>query len=580
MTTEKLIRHFIVVLAMLGLAGLGGCQKQSRAADPNVDYYTCTMHPSVHSHDPNAKCPICSMDLVPVFKKGVKDVAAPKAASGPMLGEFSVPVERQQQIGVTYALAEKKPLHHVIRSVGMVVPDKTRHWEFVARVEGYVQKLHVTSPGEPIEEGQPLLTIYSPELSTAERELVNLLDARDRAASAEGKASTERSLDAARRRLEQWNITAKQIAELEKTRKPSEFLTLNSPFKGVVEDVPVDQGRKVMIGDHLVDVADLSVVWVWAEFYEDELSMLAKGQKVRITAKSYPGQTFEGELSLINPFLAEIKRTAKVRVDIPNADFKLRPGMYVNMELAMDMGEGLTIPVSAVMPTGSRTLVFVDKSEGKLEPRLVQLGKKYGDIYEVLDGLKDGERVVASANFLIDAESKVQGAVKSFEEPAMDKKDVKTVALPAEAAKPYEQLFAIYLAIQKGLTADDFSVIAKHAGPLREQIDAILAANFNPPDMADAYRQKLEGLKSAAGGRAPANLEEARIYFGQVSAPLIALTTQFTPPLQRPLTVAHCPMWEKSAADWIQAGEQIENPFMGSKMPGCGVVVKTLEAAK
>ena len=402
---------------ILSLAGLAGCQKKGTgSADPNVDYYTCTMHPSVHSHDPNAKCPICSMDLVPVLKKGALVTATPK--TGPVLNEFNVPVERQQQIGVTYATAEKKPLHHVIRSVGMVVPDKTRQWEFVARVEGYVQKLFVTSPGQPVDAGQPLLTIYSPELSTAEREIVNLLDTRDRATSGESRASNERLIEAGRRRLEQWNITAEQIAELEKTRKPSEFLTLNSPFKGVVEDVPVEQGRKVMIGDHLVDVADLSVVWVWAEFYEDELSMLEKGQKVRLTTKSYPGETFEGEVSLIDPFLAEMKRTAKVRVDIPNADFKLRPGMYVNIELAMDMGRGLTIPVSAVMPTGSRALVFVDKGEGRLEPRLVQLGRKYGDIYQVLDGLTAGERVVTSANFLIDAESKVQGAVKSFEEPA------------------------------------------------------------------------------------------------------------------------------------------------------------------
>ena len=162
----------------------------------------------------------------------------------------------------------------------------------------------------------------------------------------------------------------------------------------------------------------------------------------------------------------------------------------------------------------------------------------------------------------------------------MDKKNMKTVSLPPEAAKPYEQLFAIYLAIQKGLTADDFNVIAKHAGPLREQIDAIIASKIAPPDMADAYRQKLEALKAAAGGRAPANLEEARIYFGQVSAPLIALTTHFPPPLERPLTVAHCPMWEKSPADWIQAGERVENPFMGSKMLECGAVVKKLEATK
>src|SRR5205823_2419838 len=149
------------------------------------------------------------------------------------------------------------------------------------------------------------------ELSTAEREFVNLLDARDRASSADSKAGTARLIDASRRRLENWNITSNQLAELEKTRKPSEFLTLNSPFKGVVADVPVDQGRRVMVGDHLVDVADLSVVWVWAEFYEEELSMLAKGQKVTITAKAYPGEKFEGELSLINPFLAEMKRTAK-----------------------------------------------------------------------------------------------------------------------------------------------------------------------------------------------------------------------------------------------------------------------------
>ena len=587
MTTGKFIRQFIIIAVMLGLAGLTGCQKHGAAgADPNVDYYTCAMHPSVKSHDAKAKCPICSMDLVSVLKKGAQAAGHDhqhddaKMASVPMFSEFSVPVERQQQIGVTYAVAEKKPLNHVIRTVGMVVPDKKRHWEFVARVEGYVQKLHVTSPGEPIEEGQPLLTIYSPELSTAEREFVNLLDVRDRSTTTEGKAGTERSITAARRRLEQWNITAKQIAELEHSRKPSEFLTLNSPFKGVVEDVPVDQGRKVMMGDHLVDVADLSVVWVWAEFYEDELSMLAKGQKVRITAKAYPGQIFEGELSLINPFLAEMKRTAKVRVDIPNPDFKLRPGMYVNIELAMDMGEALTIPVSAVMPTGSRTLVFVDKGAGKLEPRPVQLGKKYGEIYEVLDGLKAGERVVASANFLIDAESKVQGAVKSFEEPAMDKMEMKTVALPAEAARPYEQMFAIYLAIQKGLAADDFKVIAKHAGPLREQIGTIIAANITPPEMADDYRQKLEALKAAANGRAPTNIDEARIYFGQVSAPLIALTTQFPPPLQRQLTVAVCPMWEKSPAQWIQSGEKIENPFMGTQMLGCGDVVKKLEAMK
>jgi Cu(I)/Ag(I) efflux system membrane fusion protein len=356
------------------------------------------------------------MDLVPVMKHGAEGASRPE--SPPEHPEFRVPVERQQQIGVTWAEAAIRPLVRTIRAYGTVAEDKSRQWEFVARVEGYVEKLHVTSPGEEVEEGQPLLTIYSPELLTAERELVNLLEARDRTAGAEAKASAERSVDAARARLQQWNVTAKQVAGLEASRKPSEFLTLVSPARGTIRDVPVIQGRKVMIGEPLVAVADLSRVWIWAEFYEEELSILAKGQAVAIVAKAWPGQSFPGEIALISPFLDDATRTAKARIDISNPDWKLRPGMYVAVELTVNAGEGLTIPVSAVLPTGAGSLVFVDKGEGKLEPRAVRLGLKYGEDYEVLAGVKPGERVVASANFLIDAEAKVQGAVKSFEPPA------------------------------------------------------------------------------------------------------------------------------------------------------------------
>jgi Cu(I)/Ag(I) efflux system membrane fusion protein len=370
------------------------------------------MHPSVHAPDPG-KCPICGMDLVPVLKQS----AQPRTADVAAIHEFHVPVERQQQIGVSFAEAKRRPLHHVIRSVGMVVPDKTRHWEFVARVDGYVQKLYVTSPGEPVEKDQPLLTIYSPDLLVAEHEFVTLLETRDRAGSAEARATAEVRIEGGRRRLEQWNITPAQIAVLEKTRKPSEELTLYSPFKGVVESVPVDQGRRVQTGDHLVDVADLSIVWVWAEFYENELPMLAPGQKITLTSRSYPGELFEGAVALVDPFVNELRRTARVRIDLPNTGAKLRPGMYLAIDLPMDMGVGLTIPVGAVMPTGSRTLVFVDKGAGNLEPRFIQIGEKYGDDYEVLDGLKEGERVVTSANFLIDAEAKVQGAIRAFAAP-------------------------------------------------------------------------------------------------------------------------------------------------------------------
>src|SRR5436309_2381641 len=460
----KLITQRMAVLIALSTLLLSdiSCSKKSSTGKPsNVDYYTCAMHPSVRSQDPKGKCPICSMDLVPVMKQSggetpgssppneqSKDAAAKpsqgerkikyykstmmagevsakpakdsmgmdmvpvyedeKAGAANQPSEFVVPVERQQQIGVRYANVERKPLFHTIRAVGLTVPDKTRSWQFVSRVDGYVQKLQVTGPGEVVDKNAPLMSIYSPDLLSSEREFVELLRMRDEAKSKDARETPQRLIESAKRRLQLWNVTEQQIAELEKTRKASETLTLFSPFRGIVQSVPVEQGKNVKIGDMLVEVADLSVVWVWAEFYENELSMLKVGQKFTITAKSYPGEKFEGTLSVINPFLDEMKRTSKVRIDIPNPDFKLQPGMYINAELEMDMGEALTIPVSAVMPTGTRSVVFVDKGQGKLEPRVVQLGTKYADIYEVKSGLQGDERVVASANFLIDAESEVR----------------------------------------------------------------------------------------------------------------------------------------------------------------------------
>ncbi|MDB6122458.1 MAG: Efflux transporter, family, subunit [Pedosphaera sp.] len=427
------------LFAFIGIAALSltSCSKQSGATKPpDVDYYTCTMHPSVRLQDPNAKCPLCGMSLVPVKKKSQTNQPAMGHTGhdhSKMLAEqsagqtqesientpsdFVVPMERQQQIGVTYATVTKKPLHRSIRTVGTVTYDKQRHWDFVARVEGYVQKLQVSSRGELVEKGQPLMSIYSPDLLTTQQEFLDLLRMRDQAQKSGSQAaleSAERLIESAKRRFQLWNITTNQIAELERSRKPTEALTLFSPFKGIVQDLAVDQGRRVSMGDHLVDIADLSTVWVWAEFYQDEIPLLKKDSPVTITSASLPNEKFTGKIAVVDPFVNEATRTARVRLEISNPDLKLQPDMYVDVELDLNFGEGLTVPVNAVMPTGQHNIVFVDRGEGKLEPRFVELGKKFGGDYVINKGLQAGERVVNSANFLVDAEAKIQGALKSW----------------------------------------------------------------------------------------------------------------------------------------------------------------------
>src|SRR5258706_1059805 len=394
----------IALIASLALLFLASCKKSGSDARPaNVDYYTCTMHPSVRKQSSTDKCPICSMALPRVLKKspaahdhsgqptstnqpaGTNSAAPTAAVPEDKPTEFTVAVERQQQIGVTYASIEKRRFQHSIRSVGMVAYDKQRHWDYVTRVEGYVKELFVFSRGELVEKGAPLLTIYSPDLLTGQSEFVNVLKMRDEARTNDQKVvleSTERLVESAKQRLRLWNISEDQIALLEKTRKPQELLTLPSPFKGVVQDIGVDQGRKVMNGDHIVDVADLSVVWVWAQFYQDELPMLKKGLPVTISSSSYPGEKLDGKISVIDPFINDALRTGRVRIDVSNVDLKLRPDMYVDVDLSIDGGQGVAVPVVAVLPTGRHNIVFVDKSGGKLEPRYIEIGRKFGDYYE------------------------------------------------------------------------------------------------------------------------------------------------------------------------------------------------------
>jgi membrane fusion protein, copper/silver efflux system len=412
------MKNIVSLCLFIGLALLvSSCTRHENKKPENVAYYTCTMHPSVRSQDPDGKCPICGMSLVPVLVQtnGAAQPSAPE--SPPHAVEFNIPPRRQQLIGVTYATVETRPLQSALRAPGVVTFDPLRRWNYVSRVEGYVEKLEVASAGQRVEKGQPLLTLHSPDLLVAEREFVDLLQSLDRAKSSNLPAAIDtarQNLEAARRRLHFWNIEDAEIARLEKTRQPGEYLTLYSPFQGVVWNLQAAQGRRVTAGDPLVEVIDLSAVWIWVDFYQDDLPLLTNGLPVTITSETDPALRAEGTIALLEPFLDAAKRTCRARVDLANPGFKLRPEMYVNAELHLDFGSGLAVPVGAVLPAGEHNYVFVDKGAGNLEPRAVELSRLCGGFYAIRKGLAAGERVADSALFLIDAEAKVQGALASW----------------------------------------------------------------------------------------------------------------------------------------------------------------------
>ena len=329
-------------------------------------------------------------------------------------GTVQISPERQQLIGVRYGTVQKRMLEKIIRTVGRIEYDEKRIGTVSPKIGGWIEELFVDFTGRFVRKGDPLLTIYSPELvATQEEYLLALKSKQDWSKSPFAEVSEGGNLlaDSARRRLKLWDISDAQIKALEESREPKKTLTLYSPFTGYVLEKMVNKGRFVDAGMSLYKIADLSVVWLIADIYEYELPFIRLGQQAAVHLPYYPGETFTGKAIYIYPALDPQTRTAKVRFEFPNPKDKLKPEMFGNVEITVRVGDKLAVPEGAVIDTGVRKLVIVDKGSGYLEPREVKLGAKVDDFFEVIAGLKEGERVVTSANFLIDSESKLKEAV-------------------------------------------------------------------------------------------------------------------------------------------------------------------------
>jgi Cu(I)/Ag(I) efflux system membrane fusion protein len=320
-------------------------------------------------------------------------------------GAVQISPERQQLIGVKFGKVERKALEKVIRTVGRIDYDEKRLVTISPKIGGWIEKLFVDFTGKYVKQGEQLLTIYSPELVSAQEEYLIAL----RTAKALGSRDT--LLESARRRLKLWDISDDQIKALEERGQVSKTLTLHSPFSGFVLERMAYQGMNVMPGMALYKLADLSVVWLYADIYEYELPLIRLGQEATIELSYYPGEAFRGKAIYIYPYLDPAARTAKVRFEFPNPHGKLKPEMYANVLLKIPLGTKMAVPEGAIIDTGERQVAILDRGSGYFEPRDVKLGTKVDNYYVVLGGLKEGERVVTSANFLIDSESKFKEAV-------------------------------------------------------------------------------------------------------------------------------------------------------------------------
>jgi Cu(I)/Ag(I) efflux system membrane fusion protein/cobalt-zinc-cadmium efflux system membrane fusion protein len=349
--------------------------------------------------------------------------SAPSAAAEPTeppLTSVQVSPERLQSIGVSSGEVVRKPVADEIRTIGNVAVDETKLAYVQVRFPGYLQRVFVDATYQYVRKGQPLFTIYSPDLVSTEREylLARQSQARlERVADPEVARDTASLVEAAAARLRQWNVPQREIARLESTGDVRQELEIDSPVSGYVIEREALPNKYTQPDTRLYTVADLSTIWVLARVYQSDLGRLKRGDPAKLTVDTYPGRTFSGRVDFIYPDVDLSTRTARVRLQFPNPALELTPGMYVNVSLSVPIGEHEVIPASGVLQTGTRQIVFVDHGGGRLEPREVQLGARVGDDYVVLKGVAAGERIVTSANFLIDSESQLQAALGTFVPP-------------------------------------------------------------------------------------------------------------------------------------------------------------------
>lgn len=649
----RAVRGMILVLVAAGLFGLGTLygrrgvhghgmsgepQHAAELAGQEILYWTCSMHPQVKLPR-QGQCPICFMDLVPVRSGGEDDPNRPQLALSPRARELA---------RVETSPVELRELVHEIPMVGKVTVDETRVTYISSYIAGRLDRLFVNYTGILVKKGDHLAEIYSPDLLVAQREYLLALDfverARGGAESGSGASpATQGLVEASRRKLELWGIPKDELDNLVRSRRPSDHMRIDSPQEGWVLERQGFQGMYVETGTRLFTLADLRSVWVQLDAYELDIGFVRLAQEVQFETEAFPGQVVKGRVSYVHPVLNPNTRTVKVRVNVDNAELKLRPDMFVRARLKVRIGEAgrvidntlagkwlcymhpevikdargtcdicgmdlvtaeslgyagsgkkasraLTIPQTAVLRTGTRAVVYVEHHSDdrvEYEGRVIQLGPRAGDSYIVMDGLKEGDRVVTRGALMIDSALQIQ-AKPSMMQPHEESAATSQSATSAPAIRSryvdgamYHQhvgpVMKAYLEMVDALAAADTEKAVAATESLRAALKNAMPHGLEG-EAADVFRTQMTVVGSSLPSAGAVSVESLRIKLPELTRAMETYLRTFGHDGRQTMVKIFCPMaFNDKGAAWLQSDSKIRNPYFGRKMLRCGEVQGAIE---
>lgn len=530
--------------------------------------WTCSMHPQIMQTEAG-DCPICGMDLIP----------AETSAEGLNANEFKLTKNAMALANIQTSFVGNSTTNDAtIKLSGKIVENEEANVVQASYFSGRIERLNISSTGEEVRKGQLLATIYSPELFSAQQELIT---------ASSFKESQPALYKAVRNKLKLWKISESQISQIEASGKVKQNFPIYATVSGTVSEKLVEQGDYVKQGQALLKITNLNTVWALFDVYENQVELFKKGQNITVTTSAYPNKEFKEKVDFIDPTFNSATRTVKLRVVLNNKNREFKTGMFVEgaiENIAPNKEQSLMIPSSAILWTGERSVVYLktNRNEPIFEMKEITIGKQLGDQYEVIDGLKNGDEIVTNGTFTVDASAQLQGkksmmnkeggkTMTGHEGHTMNKATDK-IEFNTTVEKSFQPVIDAYIELKDALTQSDSTLSSTKSESFRKALDAIPVS-----ERAKTHNYWSILHKTSKGINENARLEQQRKQFQILSDNLIAMVRNFDE-IESKLFVQFCPMADNNnGAYWLSKEEQVLNPYFGDKMLKCGSVKEIIE---